>query len=260
MSTTDIEKLINDSGIITHNKTLKILRDNEWSVLVSPYYYDSISESVRETDLVAEKQINSASRHDSSQQINIQLFIECKYIKQEIIFWFDNIDKKKAVKSIEKETGLGIVYNEGRHSGDLSIDKFSHLQNDDVAKLFSTNTNREDVIYKAMNQCLHSQIYYRSTGKKPIANEFIRHSNSKSKIIQMPVIVCDNFEKLLRVNFDDDGSYTTDKIQNAFVLETNYRDEYFLIDIVDVNYLPQFLENVEAEMKSIMGAYLFKMK
>ena len=252
-----IKTLIEDSGIILHNKATNILRNNEWSVLVSPYYQDTITDLVRETDLIAEKQINSSSdnisRH-SSFQINIQLFIECKYIKQEIIFLFDKIDKDKAVENLEKETGLSILHN--KSSADIIVDKFIHLQNDDVAKLFSSNTNKEDVMYKAMNQCLHAQIYYRTKGRRSLMIPFNGRSGSSSKVIQRPVIVCDNFEKLFKVDIKDDGTYQSEVLKNHFVLETNYRDDYFLIDIVDINYLEQFLLDIQNESKRIMDAHL----
>jgi len=252
-----IKTLIEDSGILLHNKATNILRKNEWAVLVSPYYQDTITDLVRETDLVAEKQINSSSdnisRH-SSFQINVQLFIECKYIKQEIIFLFDKIDKNKAVESLEKETGLSILHN--KSSADITTDSFIHLQNDDVAKLFSTNTNKDDVIYKAMNQCLHAQIYYRTKGKRSLMVPFNGRSESSSKVIQRPVIVCDNFEKLFKVDIKDDGTYQSEELKNHFVLETNYRDDYFLIDIVDINYLEKFLLDIQNETKRIMNAHL----
>lgn len=252
-----IKTLIEDSGILLHNKATNILRKNEWSVLVSPYYQDTITDLVRETDLVAEQQINSSSdnisRH-SSFQINIQLFIECKYIKQEIIFLFDKIDKNKAVENLEKETGLSILHN--KSSADITTDNFIHLQNDDVAKLFSTNTNKDDVIYKAMNQCLHAQIYYRTKGKRSLMIPFNGRSGSSSKVIQRPVIVCDNFEKLFKVDIKDDGTYQSEELKNHFVLETNYRDDYFLIDIVDINFLEKFLLDIQNEAKRIMNAHL----
>lgn len=252
-----IKTLIEDSGIILHNKATNILRKKEWSVLISPYYQDTITDLVRETDLVAEKQINSSSdnisRH-SSFQINIQLFIECKYIKQEIIFLFDKIDKDKAVESLEKETGLQIAHK-GRML-DIMNNVFCNLSIDDVAKLFSTNTNKDDVIYKAMNQCLHAQISYRNKGKKSLIIPFNGRPDSSSKVIQRPVIVCDNFEKLFKVDIKDDGTYQSEVLKNHFVLETNYRDDYFLIDIVDINYLEQFLLDIQNEAKRIMDVHL----
>lgn len=254
-----IKTLIEDSGIILHNKTTNILRKNDWSALVSPYYQDTITDLVRETDLIAEKQVNSAERAEqSSFQVNLQLFIECKYIKQEIVFWFDKINKDRAVENLEKEIGLSILHN--KYAADITVDNFGQLQNDDVAKLFSSNTNREDVMYKAMNQCLHAQIYYRTKGKSPLIIPFNKHSRSASRVVQRPVIVCDNFEKLFKVAFEDNGEYKTETLSNHFILETNYRDDYFLVDIVDINYLEQFLLGLETEAKKIMDAHLFKLR
>jgi hypothetical protein len=248
--------LVEDSGIITHFKTTKILRKNGWSVLVSPYYHDPISDVVRETDLIAEKQFNSAP-YGASVQINVQAFIECKFIKQEVVFWFDKMDRKKAVSSLEKETGLDVVDSviRNKSSGDTTPDKFHYFEIDSVAKLFSANSNKEDVIYKAMNQCLHSQIYSRQRGKRPIANEFSQHREVFSTVVQYPVIVCDNFSYLSEVQFSETGEFTTEKLKNHFILETNYRDDYFLIDIVDINYLETFLGQFEKEANSLVYAY-----
>ncbi len=252
-----IDTLIEASGMITHFKTSSVLRDKGWSVLVSPYYHDSISDSIRETDLIAEKQFYSAQTIiNSSVQINIQLFVECKYIKQEIAFWFDKVDKDKAVKNMETESGLDILHK--KYSADITPDKFHNLQHDNVAKLFSTNTNKEDVMYKAMNQCLHSQINYRRTGKKTIFNEFTNRADSFSQIVQYPIIVCDNFENLVKVNFEENGEFSTEKLINHFILEVNYREDYFLIDIVDINYLETFLTNLEEEARLLVGAYVGK--
>ena len=248
-------KLIEESGMITHVKTLSILRKNGWSVLVSPYYYDSISDSIRECDLIAEKQFELKDPFNSSVQVNIRLFVECKYIKQEVVFWFDKIDREKAISNFEKETGLTLAI---RYSGDILPEKVHYLSQDLVAKLFSTNSNREDVVYKAMNQCLHSQINYRRTGMKPIFNEFIKNPGASSHIVQYPVIVCENFENLIRVNFDEDSKITTEKLANHFVLETNYGEDYFLIDIVDLNYLEIFLGDFKTEAKELINSYAFR--
>ena len=98
-----INTLVEESGMITHFKTTNILKKKDWSVLISPYYHDSISDSIRETDLIAEKQFNSANRHDSSVQINIQLFVECKYINREVVFWFNEIDMKRQSMLLKKK-------------------------------------------------------------------------------------------------------------------------------------------------------------
>jgi len=250
------DNLVESSGMITHFKATSILRKKDWKVLISPYYHDSISDSIRETDLIGEKQFYSAeiSSH-SSVQLNLQLFLECKYIKNEIVFWFDEINKDKAIVNLEKETDLRIAYN---RSGDVTVDTFHYLSKNVAAKLFSTNSNKEDVVYKAMNQCLHSQIEYRKKGKMPILNKFFEHRETLSKIVQYPVIVCENFENLFEVKFDENGKFSTENLMDHFLLETNYRDDYFLIDVVDINFLETFLISLEKEAKQLISAYGFK--
>lgn len=252
-----IDTLIKDSGMLTHIEVTKILRENGWSVTVSPYYYDSITDTIREADLLVEKQLNSSRNFDSSVQVNIQLFIECKYIKQEIVFWFDSIDTKKAILNLEQETGLFIVGPE-RMGGDIGSEGFHHLNQSKVAKLFSTNSNREDVMYKAMNQSLHSQMNYRKMGEKHISIPFSKNKDVFTKVIQYPVIICDNFKNLLRLKFENSKNFSTETIKDHFILETNYRETYFLIDVVDINYLETFLVNLEKEAQSLIKAYVFK--
>lgn len=244
--------------MIPHLKTTNILRPKGWSVLVSPYYYDSISESIRETDLIAEKQFNTGYGYGSTVHLNMQLFIECKYIKQEVVFWFDQIDTRRAIVALEKETGLDIAHAGYKHAGDITPNEFHYFAKDSVAKLFSTNLSKEDVIYKAMNQCLHAQLNRSKQGKRPINLIFNAHQKAVTKIVQYPVIVCDNFSNLLRVEFDNQGGYNVESLKEHFVLETNYRDNYFLIDIVDINYLGSFLDVIEKETGTLVRVHSSK--
>lgn len=251
-----IDTLVEESGMITHFKTTSKFRKNGWEVLVSPFYHDSISDTVREADLVVEKQFNSnINPFHSSTQVNVQLFVECKYIKHEIVFWFDNVDKNKSAQLVENETGLDLAI---RRNGDSVPDKFHYLKEDSVVKLFSTNANKEDVIYKALNQCLHSQINFRKRGKMPVKIEFSGDREARGHIVQYPVIVCENFDKLMSVEFKEDGTFTTKQLKNHFMIETNYRDDYFLIDVVDINYLETFLSDLGTEASEIVSAHSFK--
>lgn len=263
-----VKKLIEDSGIITHYKVIDILRKKDWNLSISPYYYDNIANTIKEIDLVAEKPFSSYERFDqSSVQINVQLFIECKYIKQEIIFWFDLIDKDKAVSKIEQETGLEISYGAKRWA-DIGPEKFHYLNNEKVAKLFSTNTNKEDVIYKALSQCLHAKIYYDQWFDKPIYKQFREGPRVTTSILKYPVIICDNFSKLKEVKFSNDNGHEQKDIQNYFQLEIDYtyldrqritaKTDYFLIDVVNINHLSTFLDGLEIEMKSLINAYTSK--
>lgn len=256
------DQLIENSGMITHHKAISLLREQGWKLLVAPYYYDNISNTVREIDIIAEKQFNSSEiRQGSSVQINVQLFIECKYIKQEIAFWFDDKSIDEAVVQLEKNTDLQILHN--KYQADITTDKFHYLNGDKVAKLFSTNTNKEDVIYKAITQCLNSKIYYDQWSNHPIYHKFFEHRETTATIIKYPIIICDNFDNLIKVEFDDE-KYSCDKLNDNFQLQINYTyldktktkaiTDDFIIDLVSLDKLISFLNTLEIEIVSIITA------
>lgn len=252
-----IDQLVRDSGLISHFKTIAVLKENGWEVLVSPYYYDSISESIREVDLIAEKQFSS-DPYGPSTQLNVQLFIECKYIKPDAVFWFDKLDRRKALASFEKEISRDIVdgMTRNRLSGDLDASQLHYFQNDLVAKLFRDNhpNKREQIFSGAMNQCLHSLINNRRTGKKPIFLPF-KNKTSTASIVQYPILVCDNFGNLSRVDFDENLKFKTSQLFDKFIIETNYREDYFLIDVIDIKHTVDFLNTIESEAKTILNSH-----
>lgn len=217
---------------------------------------------------MAEKPFSSCERFDQSTvQINVQLFIECKYIKQEIVFWFDLMDKDKAVSKLERETGLDIRYGE-KSGGDITTEKVHYLNNQKVAKLFSVNANKEDVVYKALSQCLHAKIYYDQWFDGPIHQQFREGPRVTTSILKYPVIICDNFSKLKEVKFNGGNGHEQLNLQNYFQLEIDYtyldktrisaKTDYFLIDVIDLNYLSTFLDGLEVEIKSLISSYVFK--
>ena len=260
-----INKLIDDSGMITHHKAINILKEQGWKLLIAPYYYDNIANTVREIDIIAEKQFNSDRlREGSSVQINVQLFIECKYIKQEIVFWFDEKKIDDAVINLEKKTNLQILHN--KHSADITTDKFHYLNSNKVAKLFSTTTNKEDVVYKAITQCLNSKIYYDQWFDRPIYHKFFEHIETTATILKYPLIICDKLDNLIKVEFDN-GDYSYDRLDDNFQLQINYTylnktktealTDDFIIDLVSLDKLVSFLDNLEVEIKSIIQAQDF---
>ncbi|NQU77716.1 hypothetical protein HQ544_03390 [Candidatus Falkowbacteria bacterium] len=240
-----VENLIQKSGMITHHKVVNVLRGRKWDVLVSPYYYDNTSDKTKEIDVVAEKLFPVAG---NEKYISIQLFIECKYIDKEVVFWFDDKDMKKAVEKVENDFNLELVGEGLRMAGDATTDPFHYLTDEKVAKLFSTNTNKEDVIYKALSQSLNAMIHYERLNIGSIMDD----KKSLYRIIRQPIIVCDNFDNLLEVNLEH-VNLPALKIDKNFQIEVNYiyqkdrRSEYSLIDVIDIKSLNSFLEHLEEE-------------
>src|SRR5690606_11084285 len=85
----------------------------------------------------------------------LQLHIECKYITQHHVLWFDDINRSAAQSMVARRTPFklnSIDINEHHYLKDVST----------VAKLFAgektANNADNDPIFKAINQTLHSVV------------------------------------------------------------------------------------------------------
>ncbi len=257
----NIKDLIDKSGNNFHFEVVNFLRKEGWEVLISPYYNDNISDKPREIDIIAEKAFDVKSRTVKKPEpeligtLNVKLFIECKYINKEIVFWFDEKNQEEAMKRIVKDIPL--------ESGFIKIEQNSniyehhYLKEIPVAKLSASNvdkTQENEIIYKALNQSLNAMVYYKNTSS-------IIPENKRGIILRTvnyPIILCSSFDKFYRVGI---GEKEYLKIDQNFQLEVNYayldkeknsQTEYFLIDIVDIDKLELFLkDDIETDIKII---------
>ena len=78
------------------------------------------------------------------------------------------------------------------------------------------------------------------------------------KTVNYPVIVCNSFENLYRVEIDTDADPSN--ITENFQLEVNYAymtpngsniNEYFLIDILNFSLFDNFLEKIEVDARLV---------
>ena len=249
-----IKNLIEKSGNNFHYQVVNFLREKGWSVLVSPYYCDNLTNKPREIDIIAEKNFDIKKTYrQRSFPVNtllIRLFIECKYIPGIICFWFDNKDREKAIERILADTPLKPPDEY------VLINKHHYLESSQVAKLSSSSKSNQDkdIFYTAINQSLNAMIYYRSMSplllKDLIVNREIRST------VNYPLILCNCFDNIYRVK-GSDGVKISD---NYFQVELNYvyrdkdkndRKEYFLIDVVEFKKFGLFLE--EALEKKDIG-------
>ena len=244
-----IKKIIQKSGNSFHFKVLRRLEELGWQIIISPYYTDNLTNKPREIDLVAEKEFPIKNfANEFLGNINVQLFIECKYIPQKTVFWFHD-------KNISETQSL-IVNSAGLDQYDRDIPKHHYMNGKNkAAKLFADEGNKaaeNETFYKAINQCLNALIYYRDKGSI-IKIESGRDSYSK-RTLTFPVIVCDSFEKLYGLDLQREEDPF--QIDDCFHLEVNYAyidanansyNEYFLIDVVSFELLDSFLNNVEGD-------------
>lgn len=249
----EVSSIINESGNSFHCRVTNYLQENGWHTLVSPYYMDSASNKPREIDLIAEKSwIYNDSFEGKYGTINIKLFIECKYIPQTNVFWFSD---KDIVSTKE-----WLITNTPLHERNMFTDQHHYLAtNPKVAKLFASKNKpnvENEVIYKALNQSLNAMVYLRH--RESIIPEVHNRNNDILATVEIPVILCNSFEKFYRVEVEDPSN--PEAIQDNFQLEVNYayldqnrnnQNEYFLIDIVDFNKFDDFLALMESDKDAI---------
>jgi hypothetical protein len=238
------EEIIRESGNSFQCKVATRFRDAGWNVTFSPYYVDNATDKARELDLVCERIYQFQDPYFGSMEYRIQLYVECKYINQPVVFWFDDRNDKMTEGWVHRSTPFkrNNVYRFEHHY--LKTEKV-------VAKLFSSGKGEEsDPIYKAVAQCLGGLIHHRGQIPPPptLGKAFVRY----------PVIVHSGGPYFHRTGVSPgDGPATL--LDSNFMLEVNYafrepggdsKREYFLIDVVSVNSLDGFFRSLEHEVEN----------
>lgn len=242
-----IEELIEKSGNSFHFDVVRYLREKGWTTLVSPYYTDNFTDKPREIDIIAEKKFDYYDFNRIIGTINVQLLIECKYINELTVFWFDAVEKEKLGSKLVNDAHLD-------NSGPLKnyelaerlLASHHHLK-DEAAKLFATQkskTSEQEIIYKAINQILNSIVYFRNKGSL-IKGSFVPVFNT----VRYPIVICKNFRNFYRAD-------NKSNIADSFILEINYaypienggdKEEYFIVDIVNFEKIDNYLDNIEKD-------------
>lgn len=248
----EIEEFAQAAANNFHSKVVAAFRAADWNTLVSPYYLDASTSRAREIDLVAQKTWQFPRFISGREDLHFKLFVECKYIPNSTVFWFDDRDDRSAREWLVRNTPLPNptnTYTANHHY--LST-------GDKVAKLFAAQGSRDterEAIYKALNQVLHSMVYLRRKGNLvPAAS----HSRFPSRSIELPVIVVNRFDQVFRVDMSDLNTIT--QVDSNFQLEVNYayldpagqgKREYFLVDVVSLELLNDFFAALDRDAQDM---------
>ena len=249
------EQIVSESGTGFQCKVATAFREEGWKVMLSPYYVDSATGKAREFDLLCEKEVIWSDAFKQKYHLWLQLFVECKYIAQPVVFWFDTRDSAQAKRWITSNTLF--------RSDNGLWDEHHYLQGKaEVAKLFASGTGRQeenDPIYKALAQCLGALTQSDWEGTHtPSALAQVKEG-TRYTTLRYPVIVHSGSSGLHRAEvMSGDGSTTP--FGYNFLLEVNYayfnskrkrnEQEFFLIDVVNYSELGNFLEALDREIKA----------
>lgn len=243
-----VRDLVRKSGNAFHARVARAFSDAQWHVVVSPYYMDQTQQKAREIDLVAERswQINSLRGYVG--ELVVRLFVECKYISFDSVFWF--ADKNiEAAKSLVYET-------KPFRKDNIRSDEHHYIKGSPrVAKLFTSSkgqANENEPIYKALNQTLNAMVAMR--GKPVLVPDMKARKLSAKYLLEYPVIVCNSFERMYSTDFLNESDPRP--VRDNFELEVQYayhtrrgnqRDDYFLVDVVELPQLDDFLAFIKSD-------------
>ena len=253
MNQQDVENFAKEHGNRFHAQVVSFLRNAGWNVTVSPFYRDIATDKAREADVFADKVFPMCSPYDRGKSFPVTLVIECKYLKQEILFWFDKKDADQTKERILKDIpDLKDI---------TSIEKHHWFSEPQVAKLFAAvNPNRDErqpeneIIFSSIDKVLNCLIYYRNT--LPSRSTIPPGANSGLRI-HYPLIIVDSFSKMFKTTLDRPEHVEPLAQEIWFPAEVNYayvlygqgekwqHVEYFLLDIVNFTRFDEYLALLE---------------
>ena len=244
-----VKQIARESGNAFHCRVANAFRDRGWTTMLSPYYIDTSTDKAREIDLLAEKAFPVHIEYSRGpKSIRVRLYVECKYIAQHALFWFDERDDRRAFEWIYENTPFrrrNTFVNEHHHIKGIK----------NVAKLYATEGKRtedNDPIFRALNQCLNGFIHNRG-------GEWLHPARDNEEIhsLEYPVVVCSDFATFFQT--DVRTGRDPEPINDNFLLEINYafidtagtsRRDYFLIDMVEFARLDAFLTAIDLEIRA----------
>ena len=242
MSTNHL-KLVKKSGNTLHTKVINVLREASWEVIVSPYYNDDTTDKPREIDIIAQKDYPEYSSFVTSNDslFRLRLFVECKYVSDDVLIWSDPIDQYWAKKY------LAGLYGQGMGEAYLNSKMFLTPEgiNTQVTKIVESES-----LHKGLIQSIHSYQYYKSS--------YLGRPVNTDKTIQTSrlFLLVNSYEKIREINIPKlkDGKVKISDIQpveNHKTIEINYsykgtngRSEYFLVTLISLKDFKEFLINV----------------
>ncbi len=236
-----VQDIINKSGNDLQFKVIDYLNSHEWETSVSPYYNDPATGKPREIDIIASRKwpIKDAFGDYQLGELVIRLFIECKHIKDPVVFWFMEKNMLSAMK-LAKDNNILLDKQDYYISQNQASAKHHYADNIQVAKISDKSGNRDD-FFKAINQCLNGLIFFAD-------------KSSDYYTIDFPIIITDSFQNIHKRDVENGHVVISEPFQQE--VDYSYKQlkndgtpidvsKYFLIDIVGFDKLDSFLQDLE---------------
>jgi hypothetical protein len=254
------QQMAEQSGNSFQCEVANHFKQKGWTVLLSPYYVDPMTDKTRELDMIVERHVDLPPSQDGSPHygVKVRLFIECKYILEGngYVFWLD-AKSTGEISNLLDRTGHGVF-----GPRDPSTQQHHYLYTAPAAKLMTggieSNVDKgykaDSTMSEALNQCLHG--FVRNRDRAPLTDT-PRNTTTVVKL-DFPVIMCSKFADRIfetqcvnppKVDAITDSDFPLE-VWYAYPHEQSIKREFFVVDIVDFTQIHSFLATaIEKDLK-----------
>jgi hypothetical protein len=254
---------VDENGNDFHYQVIDFFRTKGWSVNISPYYTDLITQKPREIDIIAQKKWPVVEKYrQKSAGILIRLFIECKWILPAVSLHFNFIENDQDLA--ERLARNNDILRERNYPPLVDSSKeppriHHYLQQNEVAKncaCVASKGSTKDIFFEAWDQALHALLYFKNQPPKqrwaPVDVDFI---DEPIYIIDYPMVVVSSFNTFRKRDWNSKISTPMNdnflwSVEYSYIVtarnqEQNHKRESFFIDITSFPTLEEFLGNLE---------------
>lgn len=241
-----IKDSISRSGHRLHIEVVETLRKNGWETTVSPHYFDDTAVA-REVDILARKRIEVLEPITKKvlDRFDVELFIECKYLRNDYWFWFDEISKDALFSAVQEGSFIPGFDDFLRSS---MLPKISRFQYSSVARLYGSTDANDGKIFEAISQSIKSLHYF--------------ERRRSGRVYRIPIVVYKGPEETGGIFRCDDPLNTLDasEIKERFGYFLNFAhsdsDRAYLVDFVRLSKLQDYCDALSADIV-ILKDYFF---
>jgi len=254
----DFKKIIEESGNNLHIDTVDLLERMQWDVDLSSYYYDETANKPREIDIIAQRNVEVINDPEKEviDQFKLFLFIECKYLKNEVAFWARRNNEEESKEAIIIE-GLDKEY---LLEGENLFREHHYLKERFIGKLYDSFPKEQGAVFNAVTQPIKSLTFFKERFYK------MEVERGLTKALYYPIVVYSGIEGIYDIRRKEaDLDKLELKKELIFALNYSYRSvvdnklktNCFYIDFIHQDSLGSFIEDVIQKESSELRKYLF---
>jgi hypothetical protein len=269
------------SGNLFHIEVVNYFRKLEepkWKTLVSSYYKDTVTDTPREIDLLAETQIFSSKQPGRTfANINVRLMIECKYLPggKQIHFWFDEIEETIIREIVQEINNIDYMGDYKRvdisMNGRINVSYFNNLK---YAVLHDSNfSGDKDMFHKGLMSSLHASVD--NEAEPSILGDYTWDDKTTEHdvVMNIPVLLFKGDVKKLAGTFGD-SEVTEEKFQELakdgwFRYLINYKHKMdngtyenrsYFVDVVDFDHIDNYMNMIKSDARLVADHKVFEIR